>query len=171
MAAGDTVDDAHVIARRPVTIEAAFTAEAPPLMPLPSEPFDPALRLEARVDNRSRCRCGRASTPSPPVTSAVGSRSGSPRARSRSMTARSWSPATNGRSAVTSKVLTLDHYLKVLKVKPGGLPGATALAQARAAKAFTAAPQAYRDASRRLKGDAAGTRALIAGRVDAQTGL
>ena len=30
------------------------------------------------------------------------------------------------------EVLTLDHYLEVLKTKPGGLPGATALAQAKA---------------------------------------
>jgi hypothetical protein len=59
------------------------------------------------------------------------------------------------------EVLTLDHYLEVLKTKPGGLPGATALAQARAAKAFTASHQTYWDAARRTRGDAAGTRALI----------
>src|SRR5579884_996846 len=54
IAAGDLTDDARVITGRPVTIEAAFTAEAPHLMPLPAEPFDPARLLEARVDNRSR---------------------------------------------------------------------------------------------------------------------
>ena len=32
-----------------------------------------------------------------------------------------------------AEVLTLDHYLEVLKYKPGALPGATALAQARTA--------------------------------------
>jgi len=36
------------------------------------------------------------------------------------------------------KVLDLDHYLEILLRKPGALPGATALAQARAAKVFTA---------------------------------
>jgi hypothetical protein len=36
------------------------------------------------------------------------------------------------------EVLTLDHYLEVLRYKPGALPGATALAQARSAGAFTA---------------------------------
>ena len=36
-------------------------------------------------------------------------------------------------------MLTLDHYLEVLGYKPGALPGATALAQARAAGAFTPA--------------------------------
>ncbi len=55
----------------------------------------------------------------------------------------------------------MDHYLEVLKTKPGGLPGATALAQARASRAFTASHQAYWDAARRARGYAAGTRALI----------
>jgi hypothetical protein len=58
------------------------------------------------------------------------------------------------------EVLTLDHYLEVLKYKPGALPGATALAQARAAGTFTATHQRYWDAARRKLGDAAGTRAL-----------
>jgi hypothetical protein len=60
-----------------------------------------------------------------------------------------------------AEVLTLDHYLEVLKYKPGALPGATALAQAKAAGAFTAAHQRYWDAARHKHGDAAGTRALI----------
>jgi hypothetical protein len=60
-----------------------------------------------------------------------------------------------------AEILLLDHYLEVLARKPGALPGATALAQARAAGTFTAAHQAYWDAARRQHGDAAGTRALI----------
>jgi hypothetical protein len=59
------------------------------------------------------------------------------------------------------EVLTLDHYLEVLKTKPGALPGATALAQAKACGAFTSTHQAYWDAARKARGDAAGTRALI----------
>ena len=55
----------------------------------------------------------------------------------------------------------LDHYLEVLKTKPGALPGATALARARRAGVFTPAHQAFWDAARRARGDAAGTRALI----------
>ena len=58
-----------------------------------------------------------------------------------------------------AEVLVLDHYLEVLRRKPGALPGATA--QAQAAATFTAAHQAYWDATRRQYGDAAGTRALI----------
>ena len=60
-----------------------------------------------------------------------------------------------------AEVLALDHYLEVLKIKPGALPGATALAQARAAGVFTSAHQQYWDAARRRHGDGAGTRMLI----------
>jgi DNA replication protein DnaC len=60
-----------------------------------------------------------------------------------------------------AEILALDHYLEVLKYKPGALPGATALAQARASGAFTPVHQCYWDAARRADGDAAGTRALI----------
>jgi hypothetical protein len=60
-----------------------------------------------------------------------------------------------------AEVLALDHYLEVLQVKPGALPGATALAQATAAGVFTTTHQRYWDAARRARGDAAGTKALI----------
>jgi hypothetical protein len=60
-----------------------------------------------------------------------------------------------------AEVLVLDHYLEILLRKPGALPGATALAQARAAGAFTPGHQRYWDAARRKAGDTAGTRALI----------
>jgi hypothetical protein len=59
------------------------------------------------------------------------------------------------------EVLALDHYLEVLKAKPGALPGATALVQAKAAGLFTSTHQAFWDTARRSRGDAAGTRALI----------
>lgn len=60
-----------------------------------------------------------------------------------------------------SEVLVLDHYLELLKLKPGALPGATALARARASGAFVEAHEAFWSAARRRLGDAAGTRALI----------
>jgi hypothetical protein len=60
-----------------------------------------------------------------------------------------------------AKVLDLDHYLKILRRKPGALPGATALAQARAAKAFTAEHDAIWAAARKAHGDAGGTRAVV----------
>jgi hypothetical protein len=59
------------------------------------------------------------------------------------------------------EVLELDHYLEVLRRKPGALPGATALAQAKTAGTFTSAHQQYWDSVRAARGDAKGTRALV----------
>jgi hypothetical protein len=55
----------------------------------------------------------------------------------------------------------LDHYLEVLVRKPGALPNATALAQAREQGVFTPTHEAFWRAARPKLGDAAGTRALI----------
>jgi hypothetical protein len=60
-----------------------------------------------------------------------------------------------------AQMLVLDHYLEVLKVKPGALLGATALARARAAGAFTAVHDEFWAAARHRLGDGEGTRALI----------
>ena len=60
-----------------------------------------------------------------------------------------------------AKVLDLDHYLEILLRKPGALPGATALAQARAAKVFTETHDRFWAAARKAHGDAGGTRALV----------
>ncbi len=59
------------------------------------------------------------------------------------------------------QVLDLDHYLEVLIRKPGALPGAMALSQARAAGVFTAAHEAFWTRARTVHGDGDGTRALI----------
>jgi hypothetical protein len=59
------------------------------------------------------------------------------------------------------EVLVLDHYLEILRIKPGAMPGATALVAARRSGAFTASHQQYWDACRHISGDPAGTRALI----------
>jgi hypothetical protein len=60
-----------------------------------------------------------------------------------------------------SEQLQLDHYLEVLVRKPGALPSATALAQARKAKTFTATHEAFWAAARKALGDSGGTRALV----------
>jgi hypothetical protein len=57
--------------------------------------------------------------------------------------------------------LDLDHHLEALVRKPGALPGATALEQARAAGRFTPVHDVWWAAARKAHGDAAGTRALI----------
>ena len=56
------------------------------------------------------------------------------------------------------EVLVLDHYLEVLRIKPGALPGSTALARARACGAFSATHEKFWRTARRRLGDAAGTR-------------
>src|SRR3546814_1938780 len=55
----------------------------------------------------------------------------------------------------------LDHYREVLLRKPGALPGATALEQARAAGRFTPVHDSWWAAACKTHGDAEGTRALI----------
>ena len=57
--------------------------------------------------------------------------------------------------------MDLDHYLEALVCKPGALPGATALEQARQGGRFTPVHDAWWAAARKAHGDAAGTRALI----------
>jgi hypothetical protein len=143
-----------------VTVAAAFAAEQPAMMALPAEMFDPARLLQARVDNRARV-CVRQNYYSVPARYA-GRRLA---VRLSAMSVRVLDGpqivARHERAAGKyAEVLTLDHYLDVLKYKPGALPGATALAQARAAGAFTASHQRYWDAARRARGDANGTRAL-----------
>ena len=158
IAAGNLVDDGRVITGRPVMIAAAFAAEQPAMLPLPAEPFDPARLLQARVDSRARV-CVRQCFYSIPV-----------RFAGRRLPVR-LSAATvevlDGAAVVVRheraagryvEVLTLDHYLEVLKIRPGALPGANALARAKACGAFTGTHQRYWDAARREHGDAAGTR-------------
>jgi hypothetical protein len=135
IATGDVVDDSRVITGRPVTIEAAFTAEAPHLMPLPAEPFDPARQLEARVDNRARVSV-RQCFYSVPARYA---------GRRLPVRLAAWTVEIYDGAKLVARheravgryveVLTLDHYLEVLKTKPGGLAGVTALAQAKASRA------------------------------------
>jgi hypothetical protein len=161
IAAGDLVDDGRVIAGRPVTIAAAFADEQPDMGPLPAEPFDPARLLQARVDARARV-CVRQNYYSVPARYA--GRRLPVRLSASSVEVLDGPRVVARHERVAGKyaeILLLDHYLEVLRRKPGALPGATALAQARAAGIFTAAHQGYWDATRRRHGDAAGTRMLI----------
>jgi transposase len=162
IATADLLDDDRVITGRPITIGRAFAAEATELMELPTDPFDCARLLHVRVDNRARVSV-RQCFYSVPVRYA--GRRLPVRLAARSV------EVYDGPRLVASheravgryvEVLCLDHYLEVLKTKPGGLPGATALAQAKARGVFTASHQAYWDAARQARGDAKGTRALIA---------
>ncbi len=161
IAAADWADDARVITGRPVTVADAFAAERAHLAPLPSEAFDTARLLAARVDTRARV-CVRQCYYSVPVRY-VGRRLPVRLCATR-VEILDGAAVVAAHERVVGKyveVLTLDHYLEVLKIKPGALPGATALAQAKACGAFTVTHQRYWDAARRERGDQAGTRALI----------
>jgi len=161
LAAADAREDARVITGRPVTIGAAFTAEAARLGALPAEAFDPAWLLTARVDHRARV-CVRQCFYSVPAR--YTGRRLPVRLGARTVEVYDGSTLVAAHARAVGRyveVLDLDHYLEVLAVKPGALPGATALTQARAAGVFTTAHQDYWDAARRARGDTAGTRALI----------
>ena len=143
------------------TIAAEFAAELPKLQPLLAEPFDPARQLLARVDSRSRVSVQQCfySVPVRLVGRRVTVRLA---ATTVEVLDGSTVVARHDRAAGRFvEVLVLDHYLEVLKSKPGAMPGATALVQARRSGAFTTSHQRYWDAVRRTKGDAAGTRALV----------
>jgi len=159
--AADEADDARRIAARAETVGEAAARELPLLRPLPDAPFGVAAALSCRVDTKARI-CVRQSYYSVPV--ALAGRKVAVRLGARGL------EALDGTRVVATHVrslhkgtedLVLDHYLEVLARKPGALPGATALAQARAAGAFTGTHQRYWDAARRRLGDSAGTRALI----------
>jgi transposase len=162
LAAADADDDARRIAARAETVGQAAARELPLLSPLPVDRLDISAQLSCRVDPKSRV-CVRQSYYSVPV-----------RLAGRKVTVRLGAREVrvlDGARVVATHVrslhkgtedLVLDHYLEVLARKPGALPGATALAQARTTGAFTGLHQRYWDLARRRLGDAAGTRALIA---------
>ncbi len=161
LAAFDAEEDGrHLTGRaRPVGVD--FAAEAGLLAPLPGEDFDcgltltPLVRRDARVVVR-QCfysvparligRRVRVSLRANELLAFDGAQ----------VAARH--PRLARRHAYRDE---LDHYLEILLAKPGALAGSTALAQARAEGAFTAAHEALWSAARAAHGDAAGTRVLI----------
>ena len=157
----DRAEDARVIAGRMRSVGVDFALEAAQLRALPVERFEPGLLLNPRVDRHSRImvRNNQYSVPARLIGRRV-------RVRLRSNELLVFDGPTliaRHDRAVSKAVqfLELDHYLEVLKVKPGALPGATALKQARDACVFTAAHDAFWAESRKVNGDAEGTRELI----------
>ncbi len=161
IAAADDADNARFLAGRQCDVGTAFAAEAPALALLPTEPFETRLMLSPRVDRHARINVRRCQYSVP--ASLVGR-------RVRVLLGASELVIFEGRRQVAhhqrsnrrgSMTLVLDHYLEVLWRKPGALPGATALAQARASGVFTAEHEAFWSAARDAHGDTAGTRELV----------
>jgi transposase len=160
-AAADAKDDHRRIDNHPNTVGHDFAFEKTLLRPLPAEPFTTSLTLTPRVDRYARitvrmCHC---SVPARLIGRKVRVQLGASELvvfDGRTQVARHERSAGKG-----GQILLLDHYLEVLQRKPGALPGATALARARAAGTFTAVHEAFWAAARKALGDTAGTRALI----------
>lgn len=157
----DTADDHRRIGHRLHTAGEAYAAEKTLLKPLPLEPFETGLWLTPRVDRYAQVtvRSNRYSVPSRLIHRPV-----------RVLLNASDLTIYDGRTPVAhherllgkgGSRLELHHYLEALTRKPGALPGATALEQARAAGTFTPAHEAWWAAACKTHGDTAGTRALI----------
>lgn len=157
----DREDDARRIGSRMRTVGQMFTDEAPLLKPLPVEVFETGLRLNPRVDRYSQVmvRSNRYSVPVRLIGRPV-----------RVVLHASNLEIYEGRTLVASHErlmtkggarLDLDHFLEALLRKPGAMPGATVLAQARASGKFTPTHDAWWAAVVKEHGDAEGTRALV----------
>jgi transposase len=161
LAAADVADDARRITHRVRTVGEEFALELPLLHPLPAEGFETGLSLQPLVDRYSRITA-RQCTYSVPARF-IGR-------RLRTLLRADEIVVFDGRHVVArherstvkgSTTLVLDHYLEILVRKPGALPGAVALVQARASGAFTPAHDAFWAAACRAHGDAEGTRELV----------
>ena len=161
LAEADAAEDARHIAGRAASVGQDFAAERGLLLPLPPEPFATAAVLWPRVDRYARISVGkcRYSVPARLIGSRVRVMLSANELR---IFDGSQLAAVHPRLiAAGDEHLELDHYLEILVRKPGALPGSAALAQARAAGAFTSAHEAFWAAARARHGDGAGTRALI----------
>jgi transposase len=161
MAAADEDDLRRWISGRAISVGEHFALEAQLLQPLPAEPFDPSVLLTPRVDAKSRVCVRRCfySVPVRFVGRRVEVRLG---AETIDVLEGARMVASHPRLvAKGSESLVLDHYLEVLRLKPGALPGATPLARARASGAFSDDHEHYWRAARQRLGDRDGTRALI----------
>ena len=157
----DETDDARRVGNRTMSVGHDWALERPLLRSLPDEPFETALTLTPRVDRYAQVmvRCCQYSVPARFIGHRV-------RVKLSSTTVvvfdRNVVVASHERAVGKGvQVLQLDHYLEILLRKPGALPGATALVQARACGAFTGEHEAFWAAARKQLGDPAGTRVLI----------
>ena len=159
--AADAADDARRIGNRATSVAQDWAMEQTLLRSLPSEAFDTTLTLTPRVDRYAQVmvRCNQYSVPARFIGHRLRVKLS---ASTVTVYDRTVVVARHQRAiGKGAKVLDLDHYLEILLRKPGALPGATALSQARAAKVFTAEHERFWAAARRAHGDAAGTRALV----------
>lgn len=153
-------DDRRFITGRHINVGEHFALEAAELRPLPATPFDYRALSSARVDRKARVSVRGASYSVPArycgrrLDVRIGAETVEALVGSRVV-------ASHPRSQKGEENLVLDHYLEVLALKPGALPGATALARARAGGAFSQVHERFWAEARRRQGDREGTKALI----------
>ena len=161
LAKADKKDDYRRIGNRTQTVGHDGQLERACLRPLPAEPFPTWLTLTPRVDRHARVTVRQClySVPARLIGRTVRVQLG---ASTITIFDRTTKVAVHERvMARGGQSLILDHYLEVLARKPGALPGATALQQARTAGTFTLTHDAFWASARARLGDAAGTRALV----------
>ena len=159
--AADDADDRRRIGNRSNSVGHDWVFERDLLRPLSAEPFDTALTLTPRVDRYAQVmvRCNQYSVPARFIGHRLRVKLS---ASTVTIFDRTTVVARHQRAVGKGvKVLELDHYLEILARKPGALPGATALVQARAAGAFTPTHDAFWAAARKALGDSTGTRVLV----------
>ncbi len=157
----DVKDDHRRIGQRSNTVGDDFAVEQALLRPLPGEAFETGIVLRPRVDRHARVTV-RQCQYSVPVRYVGRQLRVLLRATQVLVYDGPRLVATHERSTVRGSVtLVLDHYLEVLAYKPGALPSATALVQARKAGVFTAIHDRYWIAAKAKYGDKTGTQALV----------
>lgn len=158
--AGCIADDDRLIGHRRMSVGDHFALEAPFLAGLPVEVFDTTTMSNNRVDTKARVsvRSVYYSVPARLARRRVDVRLG---ADTVEILDGNLTVAVHARGRKGEQVLALDHYLEVLAYKPGALPGATALAAAKASGAFTPAHDRFWATARHKHGDRKGTLALI----------
>lgn len=157
----DLRDERRRIGQKINTVAQDLSSDREHLAQLPRDRFDPGLELYPRVD-RSGLVTVRQAKYSVPVR-LIGR-------KLRVSLRASELVVFDGRQVVArhervieryGQSVQLDHYLEVLQHKPGALGGSTALAHARNTGAFTGLHEGFWAESRKVNGDAAGTRELI----------
>ncbi|MFG2919820.1 IS21 family transposase [Kitasatospora sp. NPDC048298] len=154
-------EDARHIDNRPTSVGFDFAYEAPLLAPVPDEEFDVGLTLTPRVDKTSRItvRQNKYSVPARFIgrTVRVSLRADEVLVfEQHKVVVRH--PRLAGRYGFRD---LLDHYLEILRNKPGALEHSTGLAAARESGLFTPVHDAFWAAAREARGRSDGTRALI----------
>ncbi|MEU1226273.1 hypothetical protein [Streptomyces sp. NPDC005828] len=154
-------EDSRHIDNRPTSVGFDFDYEDPLLAPLPFEEFDVGLTLTPKVDKTSRItvRQNKYSVPARFIGQNV---------RVLLRADEVWvfdrheivvrHPRLAGRYGFRD---LLDHYLEILRHKPGALENSTGLAAARESGLFTPVHDAFWAAAREARGRAEGPRALI----------